>query len=280
MKFGKTAPAAFLAIGAPVPAFPYKQLKKQLKDVVKGGKQEPFFRNLLQEMRRIDYAWQIECKNVLFAAGSPRAASVVAALSLKSRPTKAEVKARAISLDQWAALSREGLRKLLKKYRKLCSERFPEMPAAASRFSGLAFMRGCLRTQIEGLAVTDGADASAEPAADEPDERLDCPVCLERLYQPVASAQCGHALCAPCFKQLKAADPQRAAPPCPVCRTPVRSAKPLAVLGSIVKATHPTTFRARAEAEAEATRAAQDAALAKRFAGRANAHPMAMLLAN
>ncbi len=241
----------------------YKDLKKQLKRIRECSEDNPeectrrraaFFTSLESHAKLSGAAWRTQSRKVLFAARRlPRGVCTSRYLGGVS------VQERSVTLAAWAELSREAVRKILKKYRKITAqnpeEEFPRLSAFDASFS-----RGCLRTEIEALA---------KPAA----SAWSCPICLEVLIKPVAPSSCGHAVCGPCFDGLVSAN-RRLAPrrsvACPVCRETTGHATALPLLAKVAKAAQPDQYRARKEA-----RLAQDAAA--KYAWRLQYHPMAAL---
>ena len=277
MKFGKTSEKEFTELGAalPLPPFPYRALKKKLKPLtvtsanVSADEVVDFFRFLSRALRRIDRAWRASARLTLFAASGPRAAAVASACSraqLRRRcAPPGGVPEQARALNAWAALSQEGLRKIIKKFHKRCAA---SGSFGASPDCDLAFVRGNLRTQIEALA-------RGTPAA----EDISCPVCLEPLFEPVAPRACGHALCKPCYQQLPRRQGWGAR--CPVCRGPAGDARAMPVLASIVRSADPESFGSRKAEMMRAKQQAYDEKLAReaeRYAHRARAHPMASMI--
>ena len=132
-------------------------------------------------------------------------------------------------------------------------------PVSVSIEADLSFFQGAARTQIESLArifqsrienrhaasvggppsLPDDASLGALPsragqlfAPSECEQcDLDCPVCLETLFQPVAP-DCGHPVCRPCLERLVA---ETASPHCPLC--PARG-------GTGLGGQHPIVWRA------------------------------------
>ena len=245
MKFGKTSDGLYEEIGAPVPALPYRQFKKKLKILrmgasgflAEGGGSVPrsgdidlaFWSFVSGWLARLDRQWKTAVRTVLTLRG-------------EDDPALSE---RAQALHAWAELTRTGVRKIVKKVNKLKGEGDLRLRPVLD----YAFTRGFLRSQLEMIFSTD--------------KRPSCPVCLEeRASQrhrcrcrslflakspppspappppqaldpaslaPVAPAECGHAMCAPCFARIAgAAAEAEEAVRCPICRRRVRSpAKPL-----------------------------------------------------
>ena len=263
MKFGETCDAKFQAANPHLPALPYEDLKTKLEELHGANGGDLFFQSSDSVLKSLDARWEAAAKSVLRAARLriAGAAPILAVLPQAwQRPIPPEEEAAA--LEAWAALAGEGLRKLCKKYNKKSSgQPFTTWPYS------YAFVRSPVRTQIGSLARAAatgggcGSTSSDEDAA--ADSLLDCPVCLETLYHPVAPA-CGHALCGPCHRELTRAAGEGVVS-CPVCRDPARSVKSLVILGKVAKKANPTAHRERKLAEEN-----------QRFAGRANAHPMAL----
>jgi len=250
MKFGKHCEMAYPALSlGEVPPFPYKRMKKRIKTVQceeNGG--SSFVSDLNSEVRRIDAVWSQAARRTIEAARAPRKDAFARAVGLRSPPGDAR------KLAAWAQLSRDGVRKILKKANKQLT--FPSGPIDMLPGEPLAFVCSRTRTELECLA--------------EELESQDCPVCLGILYDPVAPA-CGHAVCRDCFQSLRE---RAAAPQCPICRRSVDAgARALPIVGAAVKAANPADYAARKkEKEAE-----QNEALAKRYAHRINQHPMMMV---
>ncbi|EOD27930.1 hypothetical protein EMIHUDRAFT_363109 [Emiliania huxleyi CCMP1516] len=215
MKFGKTSDGLYEEIGAPVPALPYRQFKKKLKILrmgasgflAEGGGSVPrsgdidlaFWSFVSGWLARLDRQWKTAVRTVLTLRG-------------EDDPALSE---RAQALHAWAELTRTGVRKIVKKVNKLKGEGDLRLRPVLD----YAFTRGFLGSQLEMIFSTD--------------KRPSCPVCLEALdpasLAPVAPAECGHAMCAPCFARIAgAAAEAEEAVRCPICRRRVRSpAKPL-----------------------------------------------------
>lgn len=272
MKFGKRSEKEFSELNAALPPFPYRALKKKLKPLTVASAQVSaeevvdFFRFLSRALRRIDKAWRAAARLTLFAATGPRAAAVASACSMaqnrRRTPFAGGVPEQARALNAWAALSQEGLRKIMKKFHKRCAA---SGTYGVSPDCDLAFVRGNLRTQIDALA-------RGTPSA----EDISCPICLEPLFDPVAPPACGHALCKQCYQQLPSRQGWEAR--CPVCRGPASNARAMPVLAGIVRSADPESFGSykaellRAKQQAHEEKLAREA---ERFARRARAHPMA-----
>mmetsp|Transcript_65457 Transcript_65457/g.122500 ORF Transcript_65457/g.122500 Transcript_65457/m.122500 type:complete len:322 (+) Transcript_65457:185-1150(+) len=272
MKFGKEYMNKYAAIDSTsrIPPFPYKQLKKLIDD---GGGESAavFFSKLREQTSIVDRAWKREAERTIFAARRlPRRASEVY-LGGQS------VEEKSLVLAAWASLSREALRKILKKHSKKQLQywekqqlrehqqqknehqqarqpQISQMPQTPTR-QHVSFARGCLRTQIEALASSSLAFSPTAPSlsplsaasyfdADSAAHNLTCPVCLDVVIDPVAPIECGHPVCGPCFKALKqnSAAGQKQ---CPVCRGPVGVAKALPLLGRAAKRMDPVGVHAR-----------------------------------
>jgi hypothetical protein len=116
MKFGKHCEEACsdLAGVTKMPAFPYKDLKKQLKHVEEStDPREEFFSFLINKVRNVDEAWKKAAHAALKAERSPYAAMLLATAGL-GNPPDAKLSQ---SLDEWASVARTGLRKI-KKWRQ------------------------------------------------------------------------------------------------------------------------------------------------------------------
>ena len=188
MKFGKTCDDRFRALAPGAPAFPYKQLKKRLKRIRaaadegdherEGLERDEFFSSLESHSRSIDRHWTRASKRCVFVARRLPLCSV-GLLNWGSTRQRAEV------LAEWAALLREAIRKILKKYRKNASS---PPPAHLTAFNS-SFARGGLRTQIEALARR-GAEEKKNGGGGgdgHDDDSVTCPVCFEVLYKPVSA---------------------------------------------------------------------------------------------
>ena len=229
MKFGKLCEEACVELEnqARIPPFPYKRLKKQLNKAedAQDGRQE-FARVLEVEMKMVDKAWKQAARSVIKSACAPRMSAALAHIGLGRLPVAA-----APALAEWASLARIGLRKIKKKYNKRLGARFGPLKQEASSFAFVASSERteiqALAGTVVGSPVTasssvssasastaDGSGAAAEPQSSSqptptprrdakrpkssPRRRLDpseieCPVCMETLFEPVAP-QCGHAM--------------------------------------------------------------------------------------
>lgn len=253
MKFGKECEERFARLGLDLPPFPYKAAKKKLKEV--DGKStsvepaahagEEFLLFLERNLRMLDAEWSHAARVVIRAEVAPIKAAALAFISV-SRQSKAD----ATMLAAWARLSREALRKILKKANKQLgtSYTFDTLPP-------LALICSRTRTEIEHLATHD----EAEPVHD-------CPVCLDLLFEPVAPA-CGHALCNACFQSLRSSQNR---PRCPVCRRPAGVPQRMHVVAAAAKAADPVRHTER-KAQDEYEKAE---ALAKRYAKQIKRMPM------
>ena len=245
MRFGKTYEAAFAATGANLPPPPYKALKKKLKQTLNhaayGHEQaQDFFRFLHSALVQVDRKWQRAAHSVIlaheFAASAPRAAATLASIvPARAKASFNDPQERAKSLQAYAQLAREALRKIIKKFNRHCAWRL-QFLVQMHHPTGLGFVCGALRTQVELLARGES-------------DSVECPVCLDTLYQPVAPKACGHAMCRPCHKKLVA---EQHSASCPICRGPAAQAKAMPVLGALAKAVDPLGVRTRSQAEAEA----------------------------
>ncbi|EOD21872.1 hypothetical protein EMIHUDRAFT_255189 [Emiliania huxleyi CCMP1516] len=198
-------------IGAPVPALPYRQFKKKLKILrmgasgflAEGGGSVPrsgdidlaFWSFVSGWLARLDRQWKTAVRTVLTLRG-------------EDDPALSE---RAQALHAWAELTRTGVRKIVKKVNKLKGEGDLRLRPVLD----YAFTRGFLGSQLEMIFSTD--------------KRPSCPALDPASLAPVAPAECGHAMCAPCFARIAgAAAEAEEAVRCPICRRRVRSpAKPL-----------------------------------------------------
>ena len=151
-------------------------------------------------------------------------------------------------LAEWSLLACTGLRKIKKKYNKVLGT--PGQPIdAVPGIDEFAFLRSRERTEIEALAANPArGDSSANGS---PQPMLECPVCLDKLTQPVAPP-CGHAMCAGCFNELDrrregvktvvvngqtlVLKPKGTSPPCPVCRLPATDPRKMYALAKAVAA--------------------------------------------
>lgn len=259
MKFGKRYEQSFRDLNVELPPFPYRVLKKKIRLLATEQAELPtderFLKFSSSLLTRLDQKWQSSVRRVMFKWRNPRTSAVLHRLTGRK---DLDVQQEADRLGAWAELSREGLRKILKKYNKRCGQKAGATACHHSSLGDLAFVRGRVRAQLEALARA-GEDADA----------LSCPVCLEVVYQPVAP-RCGHAVCAACYAQLA----MTAAPLCPVCRGDAPQASRMPVLSSVARYHDPSHFDARKRAD----EAARQADLERRFASRLKAHPMAAML--
>lgn len=287
MKFGQHCDVAFPRLCLDLPPFPYKEAKKILKLLSHSSKEnrgpsqrDSFVAYLDGEMRRIDSKWHGKAHNIVKAAKStirlPRTTAVLIKFGLRkrSRPEEAE------RLDAWAQLSRDGMRKIIKKYNKqlgACCGHVLHLPSEPFNF-----VNSRTRTELESLVlllashsalltptITAGEACRSCDAASAPPVQ-ECPVCLDTLYEPVAPA-CGHAMCHTCFESLRA---NSVVPQCPMCRRPARWAQRMPVIGAAAKAADPAGWHAACD---RALQKKEDA-LAAEYARRGRHHPMAMLV--
>ena len=290
MHFGRTCEAQFLAIASDLPPLPYRLLKKQLKAIferretqsVSGRTPEAvFFDNLSKVLRRVDAKWQLSARKCLFTVAHPKTVALMSKVMHKGVSTEQDPLQRAKALLAWAALAREGVRKIIKKFNKRLAAETNVGRTDVYPKCELAFMQGPICTQLESLErYSRAADYSAEHAS----SSLYCPVCLEPLFHPVAPP-CGHAVCKPCFKQMCHAQIQSSMnrgpfepvkpPPCPICRVPALKSAPVAVLGALAKQADPAAYSRRKLAEQDLA----DAKMAQKYQARISCHPMLVLQA-
>ena len=83
----------------------------------------------------------------------------------------------------------------------------------------------------------------------EPELELDCPVCLDLLYKPMAYG-CGHTVCKPCHKRT-VANTGGGDERCPVCRHAGQQVVKLRVMRRLIRDQHPQEARARRAQEAK-----------------------------
>lgn len=253
MKFGKLYEDNYQSIGLDLPPFPYRAAKKKLKALQREANPNAspvFLSDLEKRTRTIDHLWKRAVWGVIRNAVAPRKAAVLTRIGL-ARPTTSEDAAR---LDAWARLSREAMRKILKKANKQLGTAVGLDTLPGEPF---AFVCSRTRTELEYLAarVNDGTETTH-----------DCPVCLDLLFQPVAPA-CGHAICAACFQNLKST---ALSPCCPICRGPANAPQRMHVAAAAAKAADPARHTQRKEAE-EYEKAV---ALAKKYERRIRTMPL------
>jgi len=268
MKFGKTYETAYDDIALSLPAFPYRALKKMLNAALEREGADahiPFFAHLTSVTRKLDAKWRGAVRRVLLAIQLPTTLS-------HALLGKRDVHVHAAALAAWAGLTREALRKILKKFNKRVAQHCTCGTVQIFSQCSLGFMASNARTQIEalGLPPTDAKDA------------VDCPVCLEVLYQPVTLRECGHAMCRHCFDGLSKRAPfgrdvlghRFPVAKCPICRAPASAAVAAPALQHVARATRTDSFnRRKGEAAAEAERK-----LEEKFGRHVKAHPMALML--
>jgi len=258
MKFGKRYEQELfpsLALAIDLPAFPYKEAKKKLKAVDSSpAGSEVFIGFLDMKLRRLDSMWAAAARHAINSARKPQTIAALSKLGLARRPSGVQ---QAKALNAWAELSREAMRKILKKFNK--AQARAGAVGHTDAIAGLAFVSSPTRTELEYLSQ------ETENTAHE------CPVCLDVLFQPVAPA-CGHAVCRECFDEMrKSAGSTLGAVRCPICRGPASTAPTkLPIAAAAVKAADPAGHAARKQALADA----EAAALAKKYAGKINAMPM------
>ena len=284
MKFGKTSAAAFSTLEIGLPPLPYKELKKQLHSeqkkcaVSRFDIQATFLKTLTKMLRWLDMRWAIAANSLLVAARRPMMTSALAPVLAKLGGSRGRrlarwwrsdeaLHTRAHKLDVWAQLSREGVRKIVKKYNKQCGAEHGSLPVCP--IGGLRFVSSRLRTEIEILA------RSVRPAEGESrvsEIQMECPVCLDTVFRPVAPA-CGHLICRDCFIGLAAAADEHSLR-CPVCRESAANSRRMHVAGWVAKAVDPIGFSQRRKSEL----VKKQAELERKYAKRAATHPMLILL--
>ena len=257
MKFAKLCEEACVELESQtkVPAFPYKALKKQLKKAedADNGRQH-FTRALSTTVKSVDDAWQRAVRSVLKGVNAPRMSAVLSHIGvIKRRP-----KAAAPALAEWASIARTGLRKIKKKYNKRLGAKFGPLDQEPD-VNGFAFVASSERTEIQALASSVVVALEEESGSSPEAKTLECPVCMETLYEPVAPP-CGHPMCRSCYDGIAESKvtrrfqvpggtltirPAGAAPQCPICREPATSVKPMSVLASMCKAADPEAFAER-----------------------------------
>ena len=260
MKFGQYCEEACreLADLSNMPAFPYKSLKKRLKQVAESPAENPdprqeFASFLTSQVQSVDEAWKRAARAVLKAERTSYATKLLAKVGVGRTP---DAKLSQY-LNEWASVARTGLRKIKKKYNKKLGGKYGVADESLVLDTAYAFMRSRERTEIETLArrhmngnASEGAELADESAA-EVVRMLECPVCLERLDNPVAPA-CGHAMCRGCHTEMinsRAArrinvvvvymllTPKNQAPPaCPICRGPAAVVEKMPSLARAVRA--------------------------------------------
>ena len=256
MKFAKLCEEACVELESQtkVPAFPYKALKKQLKKAedADNGRQH-FTRALSTSVKSVDDAWQRAVRSVLKGVNAPRMSAVLSHIGMKRRP-----KAAAPALAEWASIARTGLRKIKKKYNKRLGAKFGPLDQEPD-VNGFAFVASSERTEIQALASSVVVALEEESGSSPEAKTLECPVCMETLYEPVAPP-CGHPMCRSCYDGIAESKvtrrfqvpggtltirPAGAVPQCPICREPATSVKPMSALASMCKAADPETFAER-----------------------------------
>ena len=213
MKFGKLCEEAFRKLEIDLPAFPYKQAKKEMKAAALQpcglAARVVFFNFLRKELKLIDAKWSCAARQTVQSKVAPITTTFLTTLGLRRRQGAEAAR----KLNAWASLSRDSVRKIVKKYNKQLGPRcghVAEPPGTPPRF-----VRSRLRTELEILVQQEEAMEDGNSAA------LDCPVCLETLFDPVAP-ECGHALCRECFLALcQRCDILQ----CPICRRPATNTR-------------------------------------------------------
>jgi len=275
MKFGKTYETAYRDTGLALPAFPYRGLKKQLKNLLESDGANAhvrFFQHLTAVARGLDAKWRRAASRLLLAArGDARLPALVARLL---RGDQRPVQSHAAALAAWAGLTREALRKIVKKFNKRYAECCGVTSVATFPACGIGFIAGDVRTQIEALSL----------AREDAEDTVGCPVCLEVLFRPVVLRDCGHAMCRQCFGELQRASTAsrrdalgRMVPAvaCPMCRSPACSAAAAPALGLVAKEARNNSFKRRQEAAREES----ERKIEMKHSNRVRNHPMALMLA-
>eukprot|EP00620_Florenciella_sp_RCC1587_P017234 CAMPEP_0182572824 /NCGR_PEP_ID=MMETSP1324-20130603/17913_1 /TAXON_ID=236786 /ORGANISM="Florenciella sp., Strain RCC1587" /LENGTH=416 /DNA_ID=CAMNT_0024787839 /DNA_START=133 /DNA_END=1383 /DNA_ORIENTATION=- len=116
-------------------------------------------------------------------------------------------------------------------------------------------LSACSRARSESLgsgkeAVSEESEEELEEELEhsEPELELDCPVCLDLLYKPMAYG-CGHTVCKPCHKRT-VANTGGGDERCPVCRHAGQQVVKLRVMRRLIRDQHPQEARARRAQEA------------------------------
>ena len=270
MKFGKLCAetCADLQTQAKVPTFPYKSLKQCLKRAENSPIGRQLFAEALSaELHAVDKIWKQAVHSVVRSASAPRKSAILAQVGLGRRPIS-----EAPALVEWASLARTGLRKIKKKYNKNLRPKLGPLDEAKCS-EHFAFVASPERTEIHALAnAAQGLGASpletslwqtggeSRPVSmDANPTQMECPVCMETLFEPVAPA-CGHPMCKPCYDgvvkskvtmRIKVTGgylnirPADAVPQCPMCREPAETTKPMVALAAMCKAADPKAFARR-----------------------------------
>ena len=275
MKFGKLCEetCARLQTQNQIPSFPYKSLKKCLKQAESEANGHLVFCDTLwNEIHAVDKAWQRAVRSVLKSKCSPRISVMLSHMGVARWPVAA-----APALAEWASLARTGLRKIKKKYNKRLGAKFGRLEQARD-FASFAFEASPERTEIQALAstsrevatahsetqlwLTGGTSELADPRSFEPGQ-IECPVCMETLFEPVAP-QCGHPVCRACYEGMLKSKvtmqiavpggrlnirPVGSVPQCPLCREPAPTVAPMAALAKVCKASDPVAFAVRRKRE-------------------------------
>lgn len=245
MHFGCYSDDLFQKIGV-LKAFPYNQLKAKMSAMPADNvgldrdaqlATAAFHTYLRGSLHKLDRHWSAAAARLLLLA------RVQHTLPKQMVDELAE---HAGQLEEWAALSTEALRKIVEKYNKTHGG---DLMVSLDNGHGIHFIRGQTRTQVQALAQVE----CSQCADDEDNASINCPICLETLFKPVAP-ECGHAFCQPCFARLLRDAPLHKGHPetnCPVCRKPARHATRLPVLEAIAKDHDPQLFLERSRAESQ-----------------------------
>ena len=220
MKFGKKAAEEFgaLRVTTGCSPFPYGVMKKMLKKSSEATSKDDiparFFHRLQIETRRADRQWSFAARAVVLAARSPAPMAPLLQHTIVPGDNVALAE-KAKALLAWANLAREALRKIVKKYNKQYGQRYlaglasPRLILLLSRVraprcdscglvgidsaNDVAFLRSCLRTELEALA--NSQDELPSNGGDDIPSFLHCPVCLDWLQDPVGTAAGVKGLC-------------------------------------------------------------------------------------
>jgi hypothetical protein len=111
MKFGKLCEEAFRKLEIDLPAFPYKQAKKELKAAALQpcglAARVVFFNFLRKELMLIDDKWSCAARQTVQAKVAPITTRFLTTVGLRRRPGAEAAR----KLNAWASLSRDGVRK-------------------------------------------------------------------------------------------------------------------------------------------------------------------------